>query len=203
MDLIKRVQNKVLYTVNSSLTNSDADKWAAEEKAKQEAAATAAADAANKEAENQKAAADSAAASKKLQYQKNYGTKDIVKTALNTFIYTLVIIGIIALSLYAGSLVANDGIARSTSYRVLYFIYGAIPSISIGVLIYYHIYRRYKATFPQLFTFLPLKEVPDISVLNPSWFQKLYTFSTNNPAYENKTNELKAMWDAAATVVGA
>jgi hypothetical protein len=84
----------------------------------------------------QKAEAD-IEARKSQQVDIQEGVDIVMNTALKVFLGFL----LVAFCLVAGSLAANFAIGRSVAYRVLYFIYGAIPLFSPFVYLY-TLYRR-------------------------------------------------------------
>jgi len=200
MSFLERVKNKISHGVESSLTDPDSDKWASEKKDKEVKEAKEAAEKAQKEAEEKKSEDEKKKKdleTQKLQQRKNFGAKDSLKTAWTTFLKVFGTLLIIALILHAGSLCANDAIARSTLYRVLYFIYAAIPIFSIPVLIYYHIYRRYKGTMPQVYTMLPIREQPEIQSTIISYLLAPFTYVPDLQDIGKKQEALRIMWEDA------
>lgn len=79
----------------------------------------------------------------------------ILETTLSVF-FTLIII---AFFIFCGSLAANLAIARAPAYRILYFIYGAIPIFSPFV-IFYSILRAISKEGMRMYTILPLSIEP-------------------------------------------
>lgn len=77
------------------------------------------------------------AARKSQQVDMQEGVDIIMDTALKVFLGFL----LVAFCIVGGSLAANFAIGRSIAYRVLYFIYGAIPFISPFVYLY-AVYKR-------------------------------------------------------------
>lgn len=71
---------------------------------------------------------------------------------LSDWWYTLIIT---IVGFFSGSLVANSAIHRPVSYRILYFLWGAIPLFVIPVFIYY-ILQRVRYGPLRLYTMLPL-----------------------------------------------
>jgi hypothetical protein len=65
------------------------------------------------------------------------GVDIVMNTALKVFLGFL----LVAFCIVAGSLAANFAIGRSIAYRILYFVYGAIPLFSPFVYLY-TLYRR-------------------------------------------------------------
>lgn len=206
MSLLERVVNKVTYTVNNSLTDPNADKWAIEQEKKklrdaEEAANKSAEEAAKQKKEVDKAAVDSAA--QKLKERKQFTAKQGLAIALKTFASVFLVLLIIAFVLHAGSLCANDAIARSILYRILFFVYAAIPFFSIFVLLYYHIYRRYKGTMPQILTVLPIRIQPELQSTLTGYLLSPFTYIPYPEVIEPKSEELKQMWDNAAQLLQA
>ena len=81
--------------------------------------------------------------------------KIVVSTALKVFGSLL----LIAFCIMCGSFAANMAIGRPPMYRILYFIYGAIPFFAPFVLIY-TIYKRIKEGRLSVYTVLPTSIEP-------------------------------------------
>jgi hypothetical protein len=79
------------------------------------------------------------------------GVSVIMKTATSVFISLLVI----ALCITAGSIAANTAIGREPAYRVLYFIYGALP-IFAPIMLIYALYNYFRGGPFQLYGILPI-----------------------------------------------
>jgi cation transport ATPase len=206
MGLLDSVKNKVSHSINKTLTDPEADKWAKEKAEKDARDAAAAADAAAQEAAKKRDEQDKAAqqeAARKLQQRRKFTAKDAGKVALSTFSSVFISLLVIALMLHAGSLCANDAIARSMIYRIVFFIYGAVPFFAVFILIYYHIYRRYKGTMPRVFTVLPLRVLPEQQSVLMSYLLSPFTYKPDMAVIGTKETELKKMWDDAVSQLTA
>ncbi len=206
MSFLERLSNKVTYSVNNSLTDPNADKWAKEQEEKKKRDAEEAANKAAEEAEKnkkqtEKVAAEAAAT--KLKARKQFTAKQGLKIAIQTFASVFLGLLVIALMLHAGSLCANDAIARSIMYRVLFFVYAAIPFFSVFVLIYYHLYRRYKDTMPRIFTVLPVRILPESQSTLIAYLLSPFTYVPDPDVIGPKTDELAQMWENAAKLLEA
>ena len=89
MSFLERLSNKVTYSVNNSMTDPNADKWAKEQEEKkkrdaEEAANKAAEEAAKNKKESEKAASEAAAT--KLKARKQFTAKQGLKIAVQTLI---------------------------------------------------------------------------------------------------------------------
>jgi hypothetical protein len=82
-------------------------------------------------------------------------SKVILDTALTTFLVLIVIV----FCVLAGSFAANFAIGRTRPYRVLYFLYGAIPLFAPFVLLY-ALYKRIREGPIPLYAILPLSVEP-------------------------------------------
>lgn len=78
-----------------------------------------------------------------------------VKQGINTAVGVILNILFISIFIVAGSLAANMAIGRTVPYRILYFIYGAVPVIAPFVLIY-SLYKRIRYGLLNYFSLLPL-----------------------------------------------
>jgi hypothetical protein len=110
---------------------------------------------------------------RELEAQKNStapGPKELAKTVwfeANKVFFTYLTIFI---CLVSGSLAANNAIGRARAYRVLYFLYGAIP-IYAPIVILYTIYRRIKEGPLPYYAPLPLSITPATTRLGKIlWF---------------------------------
>ena len=83
------------------------------------------------------------------------GLSIMTRTALKVFMQLIIVL----LCVMGGSFAANFAIGRKTPYRVLYFIYGAIPYIAPFVIIY-TIYKRLKEGRMTFYAFLPISVEP-------------------------------------------
>lgn len=204
MSFLERLSNKVTYSVNNSLTDPNADKWAKEQEQKrlrdaEEAANKSAEEADKKKKEDEKNITDTA--TQTLKERKKFTAKQGFKIAIQTFASVFIGLLVIALMLHAGSLCANDAIARSIMYRVLFFVYAAIPFFSVFVLIYYHIYRRYKDTMPRIFTVLPVRVLPESQSTLIGYLLSPFTYVPDPDVIEPKSEQLKEMWDNAVKLL--
>jgi hypothetical protein len=82
-----------------------------------------------------------------------------VPTVLNTCIQTFAWLFVIAFLLMCGSFAANFAIGRVPSYRILYFIWGALPPFAPFVLLY-AIYKRLHDGRLPIYAILPLSIEP-------------------------------------------
>lgn len=80
------------------------------------------------------------------------------KSFMDTITGTGLIIIIVLLCTFIGTLAANDAIGRSSFIRFIYFVYASIPIFSPFVAVYY-IYRYIKGTFPKIYAYLPLVQL--------------------------------------------
>lgn len=195
MSILEKAVNKVKYAVESAVSDPNAEKWAAQQEEEKRRAAESAAAAAVEEAQAA-AKKDAAAKAAALRARKNYTFTDGLKTATKTFASVFTGLFIVALMIHAGSLCANDAIARSILYRILYFIYGLIPIFSLFILIYYHIVRRFKGTMPRIYTVLPVREQPPHQSSLTALLLAPFTFMPDTEIAVKKS-ELAAMWEAA------
>jgi len=85
----------------------------------------------------------------------NSGLSIMTNTAIQVFIQLLIVL----LCLMGGSFAANFAIGRIPPYRVLYFIYGAVPYIAPFVIIY-TVYRRIMEGRMTFYAFLPISIEP-------------------------------------------
>lgn len=83
------------------------------------------------------------------------GVDVVWKTALKVFFGLLVF----AICIFAGSLVANQAIGRSRAYRILYFMYGALP-IFVPFVLFYILYSRLRFGPIPYYAILPLTIEP-------------------------------------------
>lgn len=81
---------------------------------------------------------------KSQQVDVQEGVDVVLNTALKVFLGFL----LVAFCLVAGSLAANFAIGRSIAYRILYFVWGAIPIFSPFVYLYTLYRRMYDGRFP-------------------------------------------------------
>jgi hypothetical protein len=94
------------------------------------------------------------------------GISVIWKTAMSVF-FSLLVIG---LCIMAGSFAANMAIGRDPPYRVLYFLYGAIPIFAPFVLLY-GIYKRLRYGPFTIYSILPVSIEPATTRLGKIlWF---------------------------------
>jgi hypothetical protein len=93
----------------------------------------------------------------------------IISTALKVFGSLL----LIAFCIMCGSFAANMAIGRPPMYRVLYFIYGAIPFFAPFVLIY-TIYKRIKEGRISVYTILPTSIEPATTRLGKILWHPFY-----------------------------
>jgi hypothetical protein len=94
------------------------------------------------------------------------GISVIWKTAMSVF-FSLLVIG---LCIMAGSFAANMAIGRDPPYRVLYFLYGAVPFFAPFVLLY-GIYKRLRYGPFTIYSILPVSIEPATTRLGKIlWF---------------------------------
>jgi hypothetical protein len=94
------------------------------------------------------------------------GISVIWKTAMSVFFSMLVI----SLCIMAGSFAANMAIGRDPPYRILYFLYGAIPTFAPFVLLY-GIYKRMRYGPFTIYSILPVSIEPATTRLGKIlWF---------------------------------
>jgi len=96
---------------------------------------------------------------KKKQEEQNIDAATLGSTVLSTA--TSVFFGLIIFLFFilCGSLAANIAIGRAPAYRILYFIYGAIPIFSPFV-IFYSIIKAISKEGLKLYTVLPISVIP-------------------------------------------
>jgi hypothetical protein len=97
----------------------------------------------------------------RLTLAKSYevDVQDGLSTGVSVAVKTFIIGSLVIVCLWAGSLAANFAIARPPMYRVLYFIYGAIPIFSPFVLVY-SLYQRLMNGPLSNYSILPLSIEP-------------------------------------------
>jgi ABC-type sugar transport system permease subunit len=83
------------------------------------------------------------------------GVNTIKNTALTTFFSFL----LITICILGGSLAANQAIGRSRPYRILYFLYGAIP-VFMPIVILYTVFSRLRYGPIPYYAILPLTIEP-------------------------------------------
>jgi hypothetical protein len=94
------------------------------------------------------------------------GISVIWKTAMSVFFSLLVI----SLCIMAGSFAANMAIGRDPPYRILYFLYGALPTFAPFVLLY-GIYKRLRYGPFTIYSILPVSIEPATTRLGKFfWF---------------------------------
>jgi hypothetical protein len=94
------------------------------------------------------------------------GISVIWKTAMSVFFSLLVI----SLCIMAGSFAANMAIGRDPPYRILYFLYGALPTFAPFVLLY-GIYKRLRYGPFTIYSILPVSIEPATTRLGKIfWF---------------------------------
>lgn len=81
-------------------------------------------------------------------------TKVVAQTA-STATQTILVLGLITLCLFCGSLAANQAIGRDEVYRTIYFIWGAIP-IFAPFVAFYSILKRFREGPLPMYSVLPL-----------------------------------------------
>lgn len=97
----------------------------------------------------------------RLERAKSYevDVQDGLSTGASVAVKTFIILGLVIVCMWAGSLAANFAIHRPPIFRVLYFIYGAIPFFSPLVL-FYALYQRLMNGPLSLYAILPLSLEP-------------------------------------------
>lgn len=97
----------------------------------------------------------------RLERAKSYevDVQDGLSTGLSVAAKTFIILGIVILCLWAGSLAANFAIHRPPIFRVLYFIYGAVPFFS-PLVILYALYQRLMNGPFSFYSILPVSIEP-------------------------------------------
>lgn len=109
----------------------------------------------NSDPEKIKQQAEKERKNKELLAALHFSFSDIWDSASDTFWKVIVSLFSIMLCLFSGALASNSVIYRPISYRVLYFIFGAIPIFIIPILIYFALQRaRYGPL--HLYAMLPL-----------------------------------------------
>lgn len=109
---------------------------------------------------------------KELEIQKSqtFTAQDGIKTVWSQANKTFWSFLILFLCLVSGSLAANSAIGRSRGYRILYFLYGAIPFYA-PLVILYTIYRRIREGPLPYYAPLPLSIEPATTRLGKIlWF---------------------------------
>jgi hypothetical protein len=100
----------------------------------------------------------------------NKGFKQVLSTATTTF-WGFLLIGILIM---CGSFAANMAIGRPPAYRVLYFLWGAIPLFAPIVLLY-TIYRRIRDGRLSMYAILPVSIEPATTTLGRYlWYPFFY-----------------------------
>ena len=96
---------------------------------------------------------------KAKQDEQNIDATSIGSTVLSTTINVFFSLILFAFFIFCGSLAANLAIARAPAYRILYFIYGAIPIFSPFV-VFYSILRAISKEGLKIYTILPISIEP-------------------------------------------
>jgi hypothetical protein len=119
-----------------------------------------------------KETADQAALDKAALDEQTFSVSRTAGKAATNLGYAILAAVLVAFGLIAGSTAANDAIARSVSFRIVYFVYAFI--FSIPVLIYYTVmYFYYKKSVTYLSYILPLYEYdPATTTAKESFFEK-------------------------------
>ena len=99
----------------------------------------------------------------------NKGVKQVMSTATKTFFGFLLVTFLIM----CGSFAANLAIGRPPAYRVLYFLWGAIPFFAPLVLLY-TIYRRIKEGRLPMYAILPVSIEPASTRLGRFFWYPFY-----------------------------
>lgn len=127
---------------------------------------------------------------KSQQVDMQEGIDVIMSTALKVFLGFL----LVAFCIVAGSLAANFAIGRSVAYRILYFIYGAIPLFSPFVYLY-ALYRRISDGRFSYYSILPLSTEAATTRLGTLLWYPFYYVPDHEAvkAYDDFTESIKAV----------
>lgn len=111
-----------------------------------------------------------------------------MNTILNTCIQTFVGLFVVAFLLMCGSFAANFAIGRVPAYRVLYFIWGALPPFAPLVLLY-AIYKRLRDGRLPIYAMLPLSIEPATTRLGKYLWYPFYWVPDNDATSAYKAFE--------------
>ena len=129
-------------------------------------------------------------ARKSQQVDMQEGVDVVMNTALKVFLGFL----LVAFCLVAGSLAANFAIGRSIAYRILYFIYGAIPLFSPFIYLY-ALYRRIHDGRFSYYSILPLSTEAATTRLGTLLWYPFYYVPDHEAvkAYDDFTDAVQAV----------
>jgi hypothetical protein len=127
---------------------------------------------------------------KSQQVDVQEGIDIVMSTAVKVFLGFL----LVAFCIVAGSLAANFAIGRSLAYRILYFLWGAIPIFSPFVYLYALYKRLYDGRFPY-YAILPLSTEAATTRLGTLLMYPFYYVPDHEAvkAYDMFTESLKSI----------
>ena len=113
---------------------------------------------------------------------------DVGKTVFSVTIKVFTSLLLISLLVFAGSLAANQAIGREPTYRILYFLWAAIPVFAPFVLIQ-SLLKRMSSGPIRIYGILPISTVPAVSRLGKLlWYPFYWVPDLESKALEDSYN---------------